>query len=131
MDNVEIRRSPVSGKGLFTTKAHKKDDLVYTYTVEKVVRSDEIILLTAEQKDHLNQIGRDKYELIDAPGCYVNHSCDPNVMEKDRNGYALRNIAAGEELTVDYDRDAYLQEPFQCYCGAKNCRGQVQGRKHL
>lgn len=58
----------------------------------------------------------------------TNHSCDPNTVYQGMNLLALRHIAAGEELTYDYatisDETA---APFECSCGATNCRGVVLG----
>ncbi len=57
-----------------------------------------------------------------------NHSCDPNTGYVGLNVVALRDIAKGEELTLDYatllDDSA---EPFDCQCGTGNCRGVIQG----
>jgi SET domain-containing protein len=33
---------------------------------------------------------------------YLNHSITPNMLEKDGDFYATRDIEAGEEITVDY-----------------------------
>lgn len=57
-----------------------------------------------------------------------NHSCDPNTGFIGLNVAALRDIAAGEELTLDYGTfyDDHM-EPFECRCGAANCRGFVRG----
>jgi D-alanine-D-alanine ligase-like ATP-grasp enzyme len=57
-----------------------------------------------------------------------NHSCAPNTAYDGLNVIALRHITKGEELTLDYA--AFLDEnmePFQCRCGAANCRGDVSG----
>jgi D-alanine-D-alanine ligase-like ATP-grasp enzyme len=57
-----------------------------------------------------------------------NHSCEPNTGYKGLNVIALRNIAKGEELTLDYA--SFLDEnmePFQCQCGSPNCRGFISG----
>jgi D-alanine-D-alanine ligase len=55
-----------------------------------------------------------------------NHSCDPNTGYCGLNLIALRDIHRGEELTLDYGQlgnpDA---APFQCGCGAGNCRGRI------
>lgn len=58
-----------------------------------------------------------------------NHSCDPNTAYKGLNVVALRNIAAEEELTLDYAL-FYNEnmEPFQCQCGSPKCRGTIRGR---
>ncbi len=57
-----------------------------------------------------------------------NHSCDPNTAYHGLNVVALRDIPQGEELTLDYttllDESS---EPFDCQCGASNCRGTIRG----
>ncbi len=57
-----------------------------------------------------------------------NHSCAPNTGYKGLNLIALRDIAVGEELTLDYatilDENA---APFECQCGATGCRGLIRG----
>ncbi|MCX6550376.1 MAG: SET domain-containing protein-lysine N-methyltransferase [Acidobacteria bacterium] len=57
-----------------------------------------------------------------------NHSCDPNTAFAGLNLVALRNIRAGEELTVDYATfyDRHMI-PFDCTCGSAVCRGRVIG----
>ncbi|CAN5822888.1 hypothetical protein BH11BAC3_BH11BAC3_03860 [soil metagenome] len=57
-----------------------------------------------------------------------NHSCNPNTTYIGLNVTALRNIAKGEELTLDYA--SFLDknmEPFLCQCGQLNCRGLITG----
>jgi D-alanine-D-alanine ligase len=62
------------------------------------------------------------------PGAWApqNHSCDPNTRYRGLDVVALRDIAAGEELTFDY-ADCYNEAitPFACKCGSANCRGWV------
>jgi uncharacterized protein len=70
-----------------------------------------------------------------APGEYegvmmrVNHSCEPNVgMGGNVLLVAMRDIAAGEELTIDYAM--FLGDPgfaMACRCGTAACRGAVRG----
>ncbi len=57
-----------------------------------------------------------------------NHSCDPNTRYEGLNVVASRNIKKGEELTLNYADflDEHM-EPFECRCGAANCRGFVSG----
>jgi uncharacterized protein len=56
---------------------------------------------------------------------FVNHSCDANCLSV---GYdfeiAVRDIAAGEELTDDY-RTFNSSEAFPCCCLSGRCRGYV------
>lgn len=57
-----------------------------------------------------------------------NHSCAPNTGYVGLDVVATRDIAEGEELTLDYgevlDETA---EPFECRCGTSACRGVVRG----
>jgi uncharacterized protein len=60
---------------------------------------------------------------------FINHSCEPNV------GFAgnvilvaMRDVAAGEELTTDYALFDDTDEPMTCRCGTPSCRGTITGR---
>ena len=57
-----------------------------------------------------------------------NHSCDPNTRYEGLNVVATRNIARGEELTLNYASflDEHM-EPFECRCGSPKCKGQIIG----
>jgi D-alanine-D-alanine ligase len=57
-----------------------------------------------------------------------NHSCQPNTVYDGLNVVAITAIQAGQELTLDYASflDEHM-EPFQCSCGAPNCRGLIKG----
>ena len=125
---VEVRPSARHGTGLFVRRAFRAGEAIYTVAKGKVVRRAEIGTLTPLQRNHLDQVGEDAFEVIEPPGCDINHSCEPNIVERDRTGVALRDLEAGEEITLDYDRIAILEEPFPCRCGAGACRGVVRGR---
>ena len=60
---------------------------------------------------------------------FSNHSCEPNIGVQGQIVFvALRDIAAGEELTHDWattDDDSY---ELQCNCGATTCRGTITGQ---
>jgi SET domain-containing protein len=57
---------------------------------------------------------------------FTNHSCRPNAVLRIRQGrvefYALRDVAAGEELTVDYG-ETHHNGRLPCRCGAPGCVG--------
>ena len=75
--------------------------------------------------------------VIDGHGAamFINHSCDPNCeTEEDEDGrvwvMAIRDVAAGDELTYDYCLyDGEGEEP--CYCGAARCRGTMYSREEI
>ena len=62
---------------------------------------------------------------------FLNHSCAPTCRVEGRRLVALRDLAAGEELTFDYNATEWsVAEPFTCLCGA--CGGSVvRGFAHL
>jgi hypothetical protein len=97
----------------------------------------QIAALGLDLARHCFQIDHDRYLLphgsIDD---LINHSCEPTagITLTDR-GYrlvALRDIAAGEQLTYDYS--TYIANPrerLQCCCGSPRCRGEVRPFREL
>jgi SET domain-containing protein len=67
---------------------------------------------------------------------FFNHSCDPNCeTEQDEDGRiyiaTMRDVAAGEELTYEYNLFDSDEESQDCYCAAPNCRGTMFSDKEL
>jgi SET domain-containing protein len=56
---------------------------------------------------------------------YINHCCDPNsdvfVMDGALIIFALREIAPGEEITVDY-LNSFDHDQSVCQCRTPSCR---------
>jgi cyanophycin synthetase len=111
--------------------------------VRAIAAGETIIRTWGEQADrrspHSMQVDVNTHIVPDGVTVLLNHSCDPNCGVIIRSGVkqielrALRPIAAGEEITVDYDtfeyEVAHLGGP--CRCGATTCRGRVAGYRHL
>jgi hypothetical protein len=76
---------------------------------------------------HLCELGFDRLAVLAPPGCYLNHSCDPNAMRHGVKVFAWRPIAAGDEITIDYRLNAFDGSSWACVCGAMNCTGTVDG----
>jgi SET domain-containing protein len=59
---------------------------------------------------------------------FINHSCEPNTFFRCTPAraevYALRDIAPGEELTVDYGETQHNGR-LPCRCRAASCRGRI------
>jgi SET domain-containing protein len=57
---------------------------------------------------------------------FINHSCRPNAALRLNQGrvefYAMRDIAVGEELTVNYG-ETHHQGRLRCRCGVAGCAG--------
>ena len=81
----------------------------------------------------------DKYALAVGPSAidasksthalrFTNHSCRPNAVLRIVNGrielYALRELTAGEEITIDYG-ETHHEGRLRCRCGAPDCIGRL------
>ena len=73
------------------------------------------------------QLGPDRFAVLAPPGCYLNHSCDPNAMRHGVTVFAWRPIDNGDEITIDYRVDAYDGAWWPCDCGSGTCIGTVVG----
>ncbi|MBS0409988.1 MAG: hypothetical protein JSR86_08745 [Proteobacteria bacterium] len=71
----------------------------------------------------------DGQHLYDPILARVAHGCDPNgrISFRLMALVARRDIAAGELVTTDYlATESAIADPFDCHCGAANCRRRVQ-----
>ena len=60
---------------------------------------------------------------------FSNHSCEPNIGVQGQIVFvAMRDIAAGEELTHDWATTDDEDYRMECRCGAATCRKIVTGR---
>ncbi|MBW8828953.1 MAG: SET domain-containing protein-lysine N-methyltransferase [Burkholderiales bacterium] len=59
---------------------------------------------------------------------FTNHCCVPNAVLRIRQGrvefYAMRDVAAGEEITVNYG-ETHHEGKLRCRCGAPGCIGRL------
>jgi SET domain-containing protein len=63
---------------------------------------------------------------------YLDHHCDPTTIIRNREVFAVRDIAEGDGVTFNYNTTEYdMAEPFQCHCGSARCVGVVRGARHL
>lgn len=88
--------------------------------------------LPTEQQGRSIQIDEDLFmagSVFAQPSDMVNHSCTPNCgISAGVLVIAMRDIAAGEELTYDFAMtDGSVADVFECNCGSRNCRGKVTG----
>jgi len=129
MKNVVVRKSKIQGKGVFAAKSFRKGDKMYTIRKGPIIPKKDISLLPKSAQLHLDRVSRNCYEIIQPPGCFINHSCEPNTGERAHAGYALRDIGKGKELTMDYRRIAFPEGPFRCHCESKKCVKVIHGQR--
>ncbi|MFM8704817.1 MAG: SET domain-containing protein-lysine N-methyltransferase, partial [Planctomycetia bacterium] len=93
----------------------------------------------ARRSRHSMQVDVDTHILPDGVMVLVNHSCDPTCgvlirpSQREIEVRALRPIAAGEEITFDFNTFEYELDhgDGRCLCGSAKCRGRVPGFKHV
>ena len=128
---VRVARSAIDGFGVFAAEpvpgARKVGE----------IRGESISVSEARRRAGLQQrimiVEISSKRAIDAsrssdPMRFTNHSCRPNAQLRIREGriefYALRAIAVGEEITVDYG-ETHHEGRLACRCGAAGCRGAL------
>jgi uncharacterized protein len=130
---VEKRPSRIDGRGLFAKEAIPAGEVVVVkggYVLTKDQR-DRIGLELGPSEIQLTEdlfIGPTTTEEGEGGMMHLNHSCEPNLGLQGQIVYvALRDIAAGEELTFDYAMACDEPEDMICRCGAPSCRGMITG----
>jgi SET domain-containing protein len=130
VDGLIIRSSSIHAAGCYTTRAIKKGERVCEYDGPRFTKDEADERYKDRDITYLFSSGDDG-TVIDGFGTamFINHSCDPNCESADVDGRvfitAIRNIAAGEELTYEYNLHDSDEEDQNCYCGAKQCRGTM------
>lgn len=132
---IELRESPLAGKGLFA-KAHiNKGELVIDFTEGPgtYMSTEDADKLYEEGNDYILQVGDDSFfvatseeELEDVD--FINHSCDPSLgVNGSLKFVAIRDIEPGEEITFDYAMTESSDYSMECNCGSTKCREVVTG----
>lgn len=120
-DNYIVNKSKLSGKGVFAKTAIKKGETIFIWK-PRVINKLDLDRLPKSEKNFICKV-KEKYIYMQAPEKFVNHSCDSNTKTEGYSDIAIRDIAAGEEITTDYQ--SYGIVAFKCNCGTKNCRGLI------
>jgi len=131
---TEVRASPIQGLGLFAREAIAAGEIV-AVKGGHILSPRQWAALTRELGPAEIQIADD---LVIAPVTaesrpggmlYTNHSCEPNIAIQGQIVFvAMRDIAAGEELTHDWATTDDNDDTMACRCGRPSCRGTISGK---
>jgi SET domain-containing protein len=141
---VEVRDSGIQGRGVYAACPIARGTWIIEYTGERISHdeADRRYDDATMQRHHTFLFIVDREICIDAAASgnearFINHACEPNcetvltVDEKEVWIVALRDIAAGEELTYDYgyvlDGESVEEalRTYPCHCGSGKCRGTI------
>lgn len=110
--------------------------LVVEYTGPRISKEEADEKYADSPTTYLFGVG-DGTTVIDGHGTamFINHSCDPNCETEEIEGkvwiISLRDIAAGEELTYDYNLYDGDEDEARCNCGAKTCRNTMYAPEEI
>jgi len=139
---IEVRNSPVHGRGVFAVAPIRKGARIIEYLGDRVSHdaADKRYEDHDESDNHTFLFIVDKHTVIDAgvggnDARFINHQCSGNcesVIENRRVFIdATRDISPGEELGYDYeigrekDDPPNVDEIYACRCGSPRCRGTM------
>jgi SET domain-containing protein len=121
--DIVVKDAGSKGKGVFALRDFRRGEFIFRRRHGRIVRNDEIALLSEEDQRHLCELDWETSAVLLAPGCYLNHACDPNAMRKGTHVFAWSDIRRGQEITIDYRLNAFTNERCDCLCGSANCQG--------
>ena len=123
--DVIVRAAGRKGQGLFALRAFRTGEFIFRRRYGRVVSNADIRSLPREDRRHLCELDFETSAILLPPGCYLNHSCDPNAMRSGVKVFAWRRIRRGEEITIDYRLNAFGGQRSTCVCGSVNCSGEI------
>ena len=128
---VEVRPSAIDGQGAFAAEPVPGRRKIGEIRGESISVAEARIRATRSQRIMIVELSARRaidFSRSADPMRYTNHSCRPNARLCIRQGrvefYALRGIAPGEEITVDYG-PTHHEGRLACRCGAAGCTGKL------
>ena len=128
---LRLGESSIHRWGVYAEEGIPQNRKVIEYTGERISRRETKRRCDTQELNYLFTL--DSYWTLDGSvggsgAEFINHSCDPNCEARIVKGHILyfsvRDIATGEELTVDYNFDAKV-EKVACGCRSVRCRGTI------
>jgi SET domain-containing protein len=128
---VRVAPSTIDGQGAFAAAAVPARRKIGEIRGESITVPEARIRATRTERIMIVEVSDKKaidFSRSADPMRYTNHSCAPNARLCIRQGrvefYALRDIAAGEEITVHYG-ESHHEGRLRCRCGAPGCAGRL------
>jgi SET domain-containing protein len=129
--DLAVQPSRIDGQGVFAAQAIAAARKIGEIRGESLSVADARIRATRSERIMIVEVSPRRaidFSKSTDPMRYTNHSCRPNARLSIQNGrvefYALRAIAAGEEITVHYGT-THHQGQLPCRCGAEGCIGRL------
>jgi SET domain-containing protein len=128
---VEVAPSRIDGHGAFAAEAIAPRRKIGEIRGESISVANARIRATRHERIMIVEVSARKaidFSKSSDPMRYTNHSCRPNarlcLLQGRVEFYALRAIATGEEITVNYGETHHAGK-LACRCGAPDCVGRL------
>ncbi|MDP3085433.1 MAG: SET domain-containing protein [Rubrivivax sp.] len=128
---VDVAPSRIDGQGAFAAEAIPARRKIGEIRGESISVADARIRATRSERIMIVELSTRRaidFSRSADPMRYTNHSCQPNARLCIRQGrvefYALRAIAVGDEITVNYG-ETHHEGRLTCRCGAPGCVGRL------
>lgn len=92
--DVMVKEAGNKGKGVFALRDFAKGEFLFRRRYKRVIPHREISQLSEEDQRHLCELDWKTCTILLPPGCYLNHSCNPDAMRKGVNVYAPGKISS-------------------------------------
>jgi len=114
--DIVVKAAGRKGTGVFARRRFQAGEFIFRRRHGRVVANADIPLLSEDDRQHLCELDLETSAVLLPPGCFLNHSCDPNAMRSGVNVFAWRGILRGEEITIDYRLNAFASDRWRCLC---------------
>jgi hypothetical protein len=126
----------LTGLGLFAKKAIAANAYIVTYRGRRIPTAEAQAREARYGAKYMFEVNR-RWTIDGSSrknlGRYINHSCRPNaeaVLRKGRIEFkALRRIAPGDEITLDYGKEYFDLFLKNAGCQCATCRLKAAGRR--
>ncbi len=131
--SLVVKESSIHGKGCYAGGFIPAGAFIVEYVGELIPAEEAYQLEQDSTRSGIYTFWTDDEWAIDGyrednTARFINHSCAPNCNYQIEGQrvliFAARDIAAGEELSIDYSYGADGEE-VPCCCGAPGCRGRI------
>jgi SET domain-containing protein len=129
--DVSVQPSRIDGQGAFAAERIPRRLKIGEIRGQSLSVDDARIRATRQERIMIVEVSTRRaidFSRSDDPLRYTNHSCAPNarlcIRQRRVEFYALRDIEAGEEITVNYG-ETHHEGRLACRCGAPGCIGRL------